>query len=65
MNEFVTTADIMQIFQCSRAKANAYKRMVHEETISRGINVLNNRTCLKSILIELFITGKRGGKKLC
>ena len=63
MNELVTTAEIMQMFRCSKGKANAYKRKVHEETIARGLYVLNNRTCLKSILIELFITGKRGGKK--
>ena len=62
MNEFVTTSDIMQMFQCSRGKANAYKRKVHEETIARGLYVLNNRTCLRSILIELFIAGKKGGR---
>lgn len=59
MDEFVTSKDIMLIFKCSLCKANEYKQKVHEETIKRGLMVLNSRTCLKSILFELFITGKK------
>ena len=60
MDEFITTQEIMNLFHCSRAKANEYKRKVHEETVAQGLFVLNNRTCLKRILVELFISGKKG-----
>ena len=65
MDEFITTKEIMEMFQCSVAKANKYKHLTHEATKERGITVLNNRTCLKSILLELFVTGTKGGKKSC
>lgn len=60
MDEFITTKEIMDLFQCSRTKANSYKLLTQKETLNRGIMVLNNRTCLKRILVELFITGKKG-----
>lgn len=66
MNEFVTTKDIMEIMRCSESKASAYKKKVHEETVKRGYYVLNNRTCLRSILYDMFIPqagSKKGVKK--
>jgi len=59
-NGFIKTKDIMEIFGCSKSKANSIKKRVQEETLRRGYIVDNNRTCLGWLTYEMYGIKRKG-----
>ena len=58
-DEFMTSKEIAELCKCSRSTANTRKKAVHEETKRRGILILSDTTCLRSIFYEMYVTGSR------